>query len=419
MAHLDAFFGVDSPAMTAPSPRAAPSPELVRTRLRTLPKRFREESANGLVAEWELRLGAQRFAITVENHGCTVREGAATAPQTVISTQPATWLAMDEGSLTGGQAFFERRLTASGNVDLAVRLQTLFKPYRRARRAADLDQVDVEVDGSILSAYLIGEGDPVLLLHGLGGSKITWLPILAALGRDHRVVVPDLPGHGASSKPKTDYSPRYYARVIKRFMDGLQMDRAVVIGNSMGGRIALELALRSPDRVAALGLLAPAVPGIRWRYVLGFTRVFPTEWGSIPFPLREKWMEVAIRRMFADPSRLPDAAYALAAKEFMRIYRDPVARMAFFSSLRHIVTERPGPFYASLRRVKVPSLVAFGEDDRLVPPRLGVRLAQHLPNSEYVALPRCGHVPQYEATKATLDVLGPFLASVPGAGSGS
>jgi pimeloyl-ACP methyl ester carboxylesterase len=87
--------------------------------------------------------------------------------------------------------------------------------------------------------------------------------------------------------------------------------------------------------------------------------------------------------------------------------------MAFFSSLRHIVTERPEPFYASLRRIKQPAVVAFGERDRLVPARLGMQLAERLPNGRYVALPRCGHVPQFEATEATLEALAPFLASGP------
>lgn len=392
--------------------RATPSPDVVSARLRSLPKRFRPESANGLVAEWELRLGPQRFAIAIADHACTVREAPALSPRTVISTEPATWLAIDEGHLTGGQAFLERRLTVTGNLDLAVRLQTLFRPYRRARKPADIDQVEVKADGLVISSYVLGTGDPLLLLHGLGGSKITWLPLLGPLSQDHRVIVPDLPGHGGSGKPRTEYSPKFYARVIRKLMDEFEVDQAVVIGNSMGGRVALELALRSPERVSALALLAPAVPGFRWRYVLGFTRVFPTEWGGIPFPLREKWMEVAIRRLFADPARLPSSAYSAAAGEFIRIYRDPVARMAFFSTLRHLVAERPEPFYSSLRRIKQPTLVAFGEQDRLVAPRLGVRLAQHLANSEYVALPRCGHVPQFEATQETLGVLGPFLASV-------
>src|SRR5439155_12377360 len=97
------FLGVDCQTMAIQSPGAASDPELLRTRMRGLPKRFRQESANGLVAEWELRLGSQRFAISIADHSCTVREGPATAPRSVISTDPATWLAMDQGSLTGGQ----------------------------------------------------------------------------------------------------------------------------------------------------------------------------------------------------------------------------------------------------------------------------------------------------------------------------
>ena len=120
-----------------------------------------------------------------------------------------------------------------------------------------------------------------------------------------------------------------------------------------------------------------------------------------------------IRRLFAEPDRLPSAAYSAAAGEFIRIYRDPRARMALLSSLRHIVTERPEPFYGSLRRIKQPTLVLFGELDRLVSPRLGVRLAQNIPNSRFVVLPDIGHVPQFEATAQTVEALTELLASPP------
>ena len=94
-------------------------------------------------------------------------------------------------------------------------------------------------------------------------------------------------------------------------------------------------------------------------------------------------------------------------------YRNPVARMAFFSTLRHIVTERPDTFFPSLRRIKQPALIVFGDQDRLVPARLGVRLAQHLPQSELVVLPDVGHVPQFEATDETLELLTGFLDRIP------
>jgi pimeloyl-ACP methyl ester carboxylesterase/putative sterol carrier protein len=399
--------------MATQAGRAAPSPELVRARVRGLPRRFRHESCDGLSAEWELRVGSQRFAIAVANGACTVREGSAASPQAVVATEPRTWLAIDEGLITGGQAFLERRLRATGNLDLAVRLQTLFRPYRRRRRPADLDQVEVRANGLRLSSYVLGRGDPVLLLHGLGGTKITWLPVLGPLSERHRLIVPDLPGHGASDKPRAEYTPRFYARILRQLLHELDVESAVVMGNSLGGRIALELALRSPDRVAALAVLGPSVPGFRWRYLMGFTRVFPARVGTIPFPLRERWMQVLIRRLFAEPDRLPSFAYTAAAGEFIRIYRDPKARMALFSSLRHIVTERPEPFYGSLRKIKQPTLVLFGERDRLVSPRLGVRLAQNIPSSQFVVLPDIGHVPQFEATEQTLGALTRFLASAP------
>jgi pimeloyl-ACP methyl ester carboxylesterase len=161
-----------------------------------------------------------------------------------------------------------------------------------------------------------------------------------------------------------------------------------------------------------LALLSPAVPGLRVRYALAFTRVFPTEFGAIPFPLRERWMERGVRGLFGRPEVLGDAAISLAARDFIRVYRAPEARMAFFSSLRHVVMERPEPFWATMRRVKQPTLLLLGQADRLVPLRLGRRLAEHLPNVELLELPHVGHVPQFEAAQKTLDALLEFLPRV-------
>jgi pimeloyl-ACP methyl ester carboxylesterase len=392
-------------------PRAFPN-EIIREHVRTLPRRFRQSAANGLVAEWELRIGGQAFAVSIVDHACFVREGPSTAPQSVITADPATWLAIDEGKLDGARAFLDRTVTISGNLDLAVRLQTLFKPYRRARKAADLDQVDIKADGIDLSCYVLGAGPTILLVHGLGASKISWLPVLPTLAEHYRVLVPDLPGHGESEKVRSDYSPRFFARVLRHFLDAMGTEQALVAGNSMGGRIAIELALRSPGRVAGLGLVAPAVPGLRWRYLMGFTRVIPSEFGAIPFPLRERWTELILKRLFANPGFLNDAALHAASAEFIRIYKNPVARVAFFSSLRHLLTERPEPFFSSLRRIKQPAVVILGEHDRLVPPRLGLRLAEHLRNAELVVLPNVGHVPQFEATDDTLTALMGLAESV-------
>jgi pimeloyl-ACP methyl ester carboxylesterase len=381
----------------------------VRDRILNLPRRFRYESADGLDAEWLLRVGSDAYTIKIADHTCTVREGSCESPATFIGTEPATWLAIDEGTVWGADAFLAGRLELHGNLDLAVRLQTMFKPYRRPRRQADLDHVEIDAGGVRLSSFVVGQGEPLLLLHGLGATKITWTPLLTRLAERRRLIVPDLPGHGDSEKPRGDYSPRFHARIVRHLLDELGIERTGVVGNSLGGRIALELALRSPGRVESLVLLDPSVPGLRWRYILGLARIIPSEVMAIPFPLRDRWVQVGIRRLFAHPERLSPEAYSLAANEFIRVNRDPRARMAFLASLRHIVTERPDVFFPSLRRVKHPTLVVFGEMDKLVPPRLGVRLAEHLPNAELVVLPGIGHVPQFEATEETLAILEAFL----------
>ncbi len=385
----------------------------VRRRVLSLPDRFRLDAANGLSAEWEIRIGDDTYTVTVTRKSCRAREGVARQPAARLWADRDTWLALDDGRMTGIEAFLAGRLALRGNLDLGARLQSLFEPHARPRGPLDLDQLDVEAGDVTLSTYVVGEGPPVLALHGLGGTKISMLPIVPALAPYHRLIIPDLPGHGASDKPvSTEYTPRNYARTVRRLMDALEIDRAIVIGNSLGGRVALELAVRSPDRVRALALLAPAVPGFRVRYVLGFTRIIPTELGAVPFPLREKWMKVAIRRLMGDPSKLPDAGYDGAAEEFIRIYRTPEARMAFFDSLRHLLTESPRPFWARMRHVRVPVQIVWGTADRLVPVRLAPKLAAELPDAELLVLPRVGHVPQFEATEATNAALTRFIAGL-------
>jgi pimeloyl-ACP methyl ester carboxylesterase/putative sterol carrier protein len=385
----------------------------VAARVHSLPRRFRAGEVNGLRAEWELRVDGVPFAISVADGTCQARGGPAAAPAVTLSTDAATWLAMDEGSLQGFDAFRQRRLAVQGNLELAVRLQTIFRPYRRRVRSGSLRVVDIDAGGVRLSCYEAGEavdGDPIVMLHGLGGSRVSWLPLLSSLAPRHRLLVPDLPGHGDSDKPRTaDFSPRYYADVTRDLLDAASIDRAVLIGNSMGGRVALEVAGRHPDRTRGVALLAPALPGLRWRRLMGLMRLVPTQVGAIPLPMRRQWAEVAVRRLFADVGTLPPHAVEAAATEFLRIYADPAARLAFFATLRHIVTERPGPFFASMRNVRQPALVVFGDTDRLVPARLGVSLASHLPDANLRVLRRVGHVPQFEATEETLGLLTAFL----------
>src|SRR5207248_9839765 len=123
------------------------------------------------------------------------------------TAEPETWLALDGGSPGPPGALRTGQLAVRGNLDMAVRMQPLFAPYDRERTFADVEQVDVEADGQRLSIYLYGPPDaqPVLWLHGLGATKVSWLPNLTPFAEKYRLIVPDLPGHGESDKPRTDY----------------------------------------------------------------------------------------------------------------------------------------------------------------------------------------------------------------------
>jgi pimeloyl-ACP methyl ester carboxylesterase len=302
-------------------------------------------------------------------------------------------------------------LAVRGNLDLAVRMQTMFEFTGRKRTEADVEQMDVKAGDVNLSCYVYGPAGapPVLFLHGLGATKVSWLPNLGELAKKFRLIVPDMPGHGESAKPKTDYTARFYARMMRKLLEALGVEHAQVVGNSMGGRAALELAARSPDRVSSLLLLAPAVPGLRVRYLLGFMKVIPSEIAMIPFPVRDRLMRYVLSQLFVDPTVLTESARAAAADEFIRVYSTIEARMAFLDSLRQIVTEAPKPFWARMQRVRQPALVVWGEKDRLLPVRLAPRLADALPNSELLLMPNVGHVPQFEATERTNDLMMKFL----------
>ena len=127
---------------------------------------------------------------------------------------------------------------------------------------AIIEERKIEVDELTTRYLTAGEGPPLLLLHGAGVNAPDWLRVMPALARSHRVYAPDLPGSGGSAKPTADYSPAFFARFVGAFLDALRIDRAAVIGNSLGGLAGLRLSLSEPERVAAIGLVtAPASVG--------------------------------------------------------------------------------------------------------------------------------------------------------------
>jgi len=384
----------------------------VRERVLSLPDRFRPEAAHGFSAEFALTVDDEHYRIAIADGRCSVREENPTAPVARISTDARTWLALDAGALSGIDAFLDDRLEVRGNVDYAVRMQSLFQPSERARTSQDLEHVTVRADGLELSSFAFGHGPPVVLLHGMAATKLSYLPLLPALAERYTVIVPDLPGHGESAKPRARYTPQYFARVIRALFDEMGLRDAAVVGNSMGGRIALEAAAAFPQRVNSLILLDPAAAGLPFPLYARLLGLLPTGVGAVPVPWRKRIVVTAIRQMFANPERLPKAGYLAAADEFIRIYRKGRARVALLSAMRGLIADEPEAFWQRARSIEVPTLILWGRQDRLVPVGLGHRLANTIPGSRIEVLPGVGHVPQFEQPEETRRLVLEFLEEV-------
>lgn len=378
-----------------------------------MPDRFRSDAADGFTAEFGLHVGDLRYRIAIADGRCSVREEDPIAPSARIVTDAETWLALDAGTLSSIDAFLDDRIEVRGHVDHAVRMQSLFVPTARERTPQDLDHRTVYANGHRLSTFDFGEGPAVVLLHGLAATKLSYMPLLPALAQRFRVIVPDLPGHGESSKRRRgDYTPAGFAETVFALLDELGVERTSVIGNSMGGRIALEVAAEAPDRVDSLVLLDPAAAGLPFPLYARLLHMVPTGVGAVPVPLRKRIVVTGIRQMFADPDRLPRGAYLSGADEFIRIYRLGRARVALLASIRGLLTDRPEAFWDRAEKIEARTLIVWGTEDRLVPVRLGRELARRMPDAELVELEGVGHVPQFEVPEETRRLVLDFLDGV-------
>lgn len=375
----------------------------------SLPERYLGAEP-GFDATYQVRLGdvGRTWEVRATSERCAVRTSPTREPDVVIGTDAATWLALREGRLSGLDAFAGRRLYARGDLDLAVGFEGLFR--LPGGRPPLLRVHDVAVKGATLSTVSAGNGpQEVVCLHGLGGNKTSFFDTVSALTPEHSVHALDLPGFGSSSKPaRAGYDAPFFARAVVRFLDAMEIDRAHLVGNSMGGRVALEIAFSEPDRVSSLSLLAPALAFRRRRGFVPLVRMMRPELAAIPHPLSPDQVRSRFWSMFARPERLDPSVADIACDEFCRTYRSRAARIAFFAALRNIYLDAPygeRGFWTRLAELAPPALFVWGDNDRLVPAAFSRHVAEALPRAAQVTLPECGHVPQVELPERTNELL--------------
>jgi 2-hydroxy-6-oxonona-2,4-dienedioate hydrolase len=272
------------------------------------------------------------------------------------------------------------------------------------------------VEGLPTRYLMAGEGPPLLLLHGVGDNALDWRWVMPTLARHHRVYAPDLPGSGASAKPAADrYSPAFFERFVGALLDALGAERAAVVGNSLGGLAGLRFALSEPERVTALGLVASAglgrkvSPALRSLSVPGYGRM-AVSWGR----RRPGAAQRALGRsalLFADPWRVPRNWL----KEQYRLARLPGFLNAQLATIRAQVGIR-GQREVLLDRLpdlRTPTLVVWGERDRVLPPSQAHEAITRLPNGSLELIPNCGHLPQVEHPERFASSLARFLGERP------
>jgi pimeloyl-ACP methyl ester carboxylesterase len=279
--------------------------------------------------------------------------------------------------------------------------------YIRRFENIDLASVDVpgsfiEIDGRRIHYVDAGKGDPIVLIHGWNGSTFSMRYVIPELAQRHRVIAIDLLGYGFSERPSDgDYSIAGLGTLVAKVMDALGVERAAILGHSMGGAVVMWFAIHYPERVDKLILVDSATVkemfrgrnlGIVWR---PFAPLFA------PLLLGKRTVRRVLRWQVHDPSIItPDVVEGhtrpLRVKGHMR------------AQLKQLADRRKDvPFDPA--QIRAPALILWGEHDRLVPLSRGEELARLIPNSKLIVIRSSGHLPMEEQPELVNRELQAFL----------
>ncbi len=266
----------------------------------------------------------------------------------------------------------------------------------------------VELPGSEVNYVEIGEGEPVLFVHGVSGCWQNWLENLPHFGRGRRAIALDLPGFGASPMPSWEIDMPAYGRLLHDFCEKLGIDRAAVVGNSMGGLVAVEALTAAPGRFDSLALVSAAGILNTWNPEL---RAVATAWAWKEFGPR---FSRSSKRIIARP-RSRQLAFGMFMRSPNRLRGDllweqviggaecPGFRDALLALIRHDIRNR-------LADVEVPTLILGGLSDQVVPVQAAISYHRRIPHSRLEIFERTGHVPQLERPLRFNRLLDDFLA---------
>jgi pimeloyl-ACP methyl ester carboxylesterase len=290
-------------------------------------------------------------------------------------------------------------LTAAGVAVFAMAPYVIPARQRRRIPHAELASADdrfVTVDGFQMRYQAKGEGTAVILIHGFASSIVTWHRNIDDLARDHRVYAIDLKGWGLSDKPGDgDYSLLAQAHHLRSFMTAVGIERAVLVGHSMGGTVAAHFAIEYPEAVLGIVLVDPAG-----------ARRFPYLWllsRAMTVPVLRRWMLLGMQYAMTNEallsSGMPRAYYnpAYLTPEMKAALLAPFHTQGFDDAFINLARDvRHMHLRGGAHRVQCPTLIVWGEHDAVVPPADARYFVENIPSSRLVILPRAGHLPHDE-----------------------
>jgi pimeloyl-ACP methyl ester carboxylesterase len=243
----------------------------------------------------------------------------------------------------------------------------------------------------------------VILLHGFGASLDTWEPWAQALSARFRVIRFDLPGFGLTGPdPTGEYTDARAIKILNGLMDQLGIDRASLIGNSLGGRIAWNFAALNPHRVTRLVLVSPdgfASPGFEYDRV----SETPLMMQALPYVAPRGLLKANLAPAYANPDALSEAT--------LTRYRDmmlaPGVRPAILARMGQVILRDPAP---TLAAIQTPTLLLWGEKDAMIPISNAADYLRYMPHARLLCLPNLGHVPFEEDPVTSIAPVEIFLS---------
>jgi pimeloyl-ACP methyl ester carboxylesterase len=281
------------------------------------------------------------------------------------------------------------------------------------RAIPTIERVAVLLHGQRVHFTIAGQGPPVVLIHGVSGRASQWDPVLQLLAENHVVVAPDLLGHGESAKPRGDYSLGAHASGIRDLLVGLNIERASIVGHSLGGGIAMQFAYKIPERCERLVLVSSGGLGEEVHPLLRAATLPGSEF-VLPLLAHPRVLEVA--------SLLPRALGRIGLRtrpdltEMARGYQslsNAEARSAFIHTLRGVIDPTGQRINASDRLYlasKMPTLIVWGGRDRIIPVEHAQPAYEGMPGSRLELFEEAGHFPQLDDPLRFARTLGDFLS---------